>query len=43
MKEFMKYVIIIVLLIPYLCTLGMVTFGVKFPDDTSFCYDGWFI
>lgn len=36
-----KPIIAIILLVPYICTFGAVTFRVEFPDKTEICYDGW--
>lgn len=36
-----KPIVSIILLIPYVSTLGTLTFKVKFPDGTEVCYDGW--
>lgn len=36
-----KPIVTLLLFIQYTLFLGMFTFGVTFPDDTSICYDGW--
>lgn len=37
----MKLVIPILLTIVFMCTLGMFSIGVIFPDGTTFELDGW--
>lgn len=36
-----KPIVSLLLLIPYICLLGMFTFEVTFSDDTWIRYDGW--
>lgn len=38
-----KGIITVLLLIPYVCLIGMFTFSVEFPDGTEICYNGWMI
>lgn len=38
-----KPIVSIILIIPYICTLGALTFEVNFPDGTEICYNGWMV
>lgn len=38
-----KSLVSIMLLIPYICCFGMISFGVTFPDGTEIYYDGWLL
>ena len=38
---FIKPIISFILLIPYICLLGMFTFEATFPDGTYIQYNGW--
>lgn len=41
--NFAKGLISVLLMIPYICLLGMITFSVEFSDGTEICYNGWMI
>jgi hypothetical protein len=37
----MKYIFEIILLIPYICSFGMITFKITFHDGSKFELHGW--
>lgn len=41
--SFFKGFISAILVIPYICMLGAMTFSVEFPDGTEISYNGWMI
>lgn len=41
MMKIVKSLVTIILLIPYICCLGMFSFGVTFSDRTELYYNGW--
>lgn len=38
-----KPIVSFILLIPYICLLGMFTFEVSFPDGDEITYTGWIV
>lgn len=38
-----KGIISAILVIPYICLLGAMTFSAEFPDGTEIRYNGWMI
>lgn len=41
--KIVKPIISIILLIPYILTFGMISFGATFPDGTKIRYNGWML
>lgn len=41
--NFFKGFISVILVIPYICLLGAMTFSAEFTDETEIRYNGWMI